>query len=341
MSLNGMGLGMGELFRRRERTNSRIQSLKATLTNADSLVAGKACVYATGSFGRGEAGDFSDLDLFIVGQADGVAREGKPQRSMLSRLDEICVKADLIRVIKEHGIPDFDADGQYLGHHSVDEFIEALGTVEDDVLNTFTGRLLLLLESRPLLGEGVYDGVIKQVVDAYWGDYKGHESEFVPAFFSNDVIRLWRTFCVNYEARTERSPHEKKIKRKIKNYKLKYSRLLTCYSSLIYLLAVYTNRKTVSPVDAVEMMRLSPAQRLESILSDAAFARAHDDIRDLLALYDEFLDKTNVKPSVLFDLFDGDGGRKYMDDAYAFGDSMFEVLNKIGNGNRFHRLIVI
>ena len=74
----------------------------------------------------------------------------------MKRLDEICVKADLIEVTRAAGIQDFSGDGRYLVHYSVDEFTKALGTPEDDVANTFTARLLLLLESRPLLEGAVY-----------------------------------------------------------------------------------------------------------------------------------------------------------------------------------------
>lgn len=64
---------MDELTKRRTRTADRITELRKKLINADAIVADKACVYATGSFGRGEASDFSDLDLFIVGRSSADA----------------------------------------------------------------------------------------------------------------------------------------------------------------------------------------------------------------------------------------------------------------------------
>jgi UTP:GlnB (protein PII) uridylyltransferase len=50
----------------RQASEERFTKLKSDLEEAESLIAGKACVYATGSFGRFEAGPTSDLDLFIV-----------------------------------------------------------------------------------------------------------------------------------------------------------------------------------------------------------------------------------------------------------------------------------
>jgi hypothetical protein len=131
-------------------------------------------------------------------------------------LEEILIKADLIEVTRELGIPEFSGDGRYLAAYSVHDFTKTLGTPEDDVTNTFTARLLLLLESRPLVEETVYREIIEEVTAAYWRDYEDHKSTFMPAFFANDVLRLWRTFCVNYEARTERVPEEEKAKGKLK-----------------------------------------------------------------------------------------------------------------------------
>lgn len=204
------------LDKRRESTNQRFEELRAQLGDAAARIEGKACVYATGSFSRGEASRFSDLDLFIVGR-------GTKAEPSLKRLDEICLKADLIRVTRELGIPEFSGDGEYLTHFTIDELIEGLGKPEDDATNTFTARLLLLLESRPLLSEDVYNYVIGRVVSAYTRDYEDHKKAFMPAFLANDVLRLWRTFCVNYEARTATEPDEKKAKRKLKNFKLKHS----------------------------------------------------------------------------------------------------------------------
>jgi predicted nucleotidyltransferase len=172
------------------------------LKKADRIARGKACVYATGSFGRGEASKHSDLDLFILGRGDGKPGLDGKEGSALSRLDEILVKAELIEVTRQLKIPEFSGDGRWLVHYSLYDFTHTLGTPEDDVTNTFTARLLLLLESCPLVEDAVYKEVTNDVIAAYWRDYEDHKSAFMPAFLANDILRLWRTFCVNYEART-------------------------------------------------------------------------------------------------------------------------------------------
>jgi hypothetical protein len=164
----------------------------------------------------------------------------------------------------------------------------------------------------------------------------------MPAFLANDILRLWRTFCVNYEARTERVPDEEKAKGKLKNYKLKHSRLLTCYSALLYLLAVYRNKNTVSPSDAVAMTALTPTERLEWLKKQPKFASASPTIDKLLVHYERFLETTNAsEPELVGRFMDKKVSQEYINAAYSFGDLIFETLNSVGDGSRFHRLLVV
>jgi hypothetical protein len=58
--------------------------------------------------------------------------------------------------------------------------------------------------------------------------------------------------------------------------------------------------------------------------------------------YEQFLETTSVGEKELVVRFmDKKLGRDYMEAAYKFGDLVFDALNHIGNGNRFHRLIVV
>jgi predicted nucleotidyltransferase len=332
-----------ELRRRREETARRLDELRTRLKSASELAAGKACVYATGSFGRGEAGQFSDLDLFIVGKKNGVKGPNGREGSLLKELDAICIKADLIEVTRGLRIPEFSGDGRYLVHYSVDDFTKTLGQPEDDIENTFTARLLLLLESCALLEPDVHREVIEEVIAAYWRDYDDHKSNFMPAFLANDILRLWRTFCVNYEARTQRAPQSEKAKGKLKNYKLKHSRMLTCYSALLYLLAFYRMANTVGPKDVVAMIQLTPTGRLEWLLQQRDLSDAHGIITELLDRYNQFLKTTNVAEKELIDKFqDKNTSRTFMEAAYGFGDLVFEALASIaGQNNRFHRLLIV
>jgi Nucleotidyltransferase domain len=337
---------MSELDRRRKYSAEVIVNLRNEIIGACEFASNKACVYATGSFGRHEASEHSDLDLFIAGKSESlIGSDGSDefgQENLLNHLDEICVQAELIKASRRLGFPEFSGDGRYLDHHSIYEFTSTLGTEKDDVANTFTARLLLLLESKPLLEDAVYDEIVMSVIKSYWRDYPDHQTTFMPAFLANDILRIWRTFCVNYEARTEREPEDKKAKGKLKNYKLKHSRLLTCYSALLYLLAVYKSKKYVAPSDAFAMTKLTPTQRLEWLRDQPDLGGSKNTIVKLLDQYDRFLETTNFKEDDLVGQFmNKDTSRKFMNAAHEFGDSMFEALTIIGDKSKFHRLLVV
>jgi len=328
---------MGELLkRRRQETTKQIEALRKLLQESARLSGRKACVYATGSYGRGEASLYSGLDVFILGK-------GSRKKPSLSRLDEILVKADLIKATEERGLPKFSGDGQYLVGHTLAELVGTLGKPEDDVENTFTARLLLLLESFPLIGTPAYEQITSKVIVAYWRDYDGHEKNFAPAFLANDILRMWRTFCVNYEARTRSEPEEERAKRRLKNYKLKHSRLLTCYSALLYLLAVFSKNKTVSPTDAKNMISLTPTGRLEWLLAQPELGDAHSSLRKLIAGYEEFLSNTDASEKDLVSRFmDKQKRETYRESASRFGDSVFDVMDAVGKKSpHFYRLLVV
>ncbi len=192
------------------------------------------------------------------------------------------------------------------------------------------------------MGPDIYEKAIGSVIAAYWRDYAKHKYEFIPAFLANDILRLWRTFCVNYEARTETEPARKRAKRKLKNYKLKHSRLLTCYSALLYLLAIYVETKTVHPADAIRMTRLSPAERLETLLALGNLAEAHETIRKLLTHYEGFLEATNFGEEDLIERFlDGEKSKEYSKSEGALGNLMFSAIEQIGQKCPFHRVLVV
>lgn len=327
---------MGELLdQRRAQTANRIKLLQAEVTRAEQLCRDAGCVYVTGSFGRSEASTHSDLDLFIVGL-------GTHKDPALSRLNQILVKADLIEASKKLKLPEFSGDGEYLTHHTVAELLETLGKPEDDARNTFTARLLLLLESSPLIGEPEYNRIVDDVIASYWRDYERNKNDFVPAFLANDILRMWRTFCVNYEARTQSVPPQKKAKRSLKNYKLKHSRMLTCYSGLLHLLALFSKNGTVSPTDAASMIRRTPTERLEWMVSQPELKEARSTLENLIEAYERFLSNTDASEDELVEKFlDKNIKKQYWKSSFEFGDLIFQAFSLIGNNNRFHRLLVV
>ena len=56
----------------------------------------------------------------------------------------------------------------------------------------------MLLESKPLFNETLYDSQMDEIVGLYFRD-DVDRSSFKPLFLLNDLLRFWRTLCLNYE----------------------------------------------------------------------------------------------------------------------------------------------
>jgi len=322
---------------RQRYSDERFEQLRSELSEAEEICADKACIYATGSFGRREASEHSDFDLFIVSLG-----ADKEDRNWLTNLDGILVKADLIRATKKLGFPAFSGDGRFLQLHTAKSLITTTGTEADDATNTFTARLLLLLESRPLIGNNVHTKIIDDVIAKYWKEFPDHTDNFMPAYLGNDVLRYWRTLCLNYEARTSEQTPRDRAKRKLANYKLKHSRMLTCFSALLFLLDIYVKKSTVTVMDAKKMVSLTPTSRVESAMKGSTNTKSVQSIRELLELYGRFLTVTNASEADLVSLFSNEEQKKRLrQEQSRFGDLVYEALQSIGEGNKFYRRLVV
>lgn len=234
------------------------------------------CVYAAGSLGRLETGQISDLDVFLFADRDP---RGAGQRS-LTRLEEIMALSELIQVNAELTLPPFSGDGEYFKIHEVSDLVAGTGTATDDSENLFTTRLLLLLESKCLANDALYAQATKRIVEMYFRDGKG-KADYRPLFLLNDILRYWRTLCLNYE-RTRSDPKKPWWK---KNLNLKFSRKLTVFSSVLAILVDHVDTyETFAPVAA-----LTPMERLADGLDKLGDMALADAFGRFLDNYEEFL----------------------------------------------------
>ena len=144
-------------------------------------------------------------------------------------------------------------DGAFLKIHPQKELLESIGTEKDDAENHFTARLLLLLESKPVFNTSLFNDIKKKVLQEYYRDYDGHERDFLPTFLLNDILRYWRTVCLNYEA-----GRKAKTEDKIKLTKLKVTRKLLCFS----LIASLLNCEEFDQKTVIDLIQKTPKERL-------------------------------------------------------------------------------
>jgi predicted nucleotidyltransferase len=321
----------------RNQATERLAARVAEWADATEL-GNRICIYTTGSFGRSDASPFSDLDVFIV------ALEDEFRTRRLSGLEEIELLATIVRVNRELELPALDGDGGFLKVHPLSEYLVGLGKPSDDAENTFTGRLLLLLESKAIFGDSSYQHIRRECVERYWTDYADHADSFLPAFLVNDILRFWRTLCVNYEAGTSPDP----AKRRAKNYKLKFSRLLTCFSAIVGIQAEFQTKLTVSVDQVVAILDRTPLERLSHV-AHLFEGEVQAKVQSLQIMYNSFLNETNCSKQDLYKKMEDPGYyRGSLNGARLFGDAVFELMQLLSaadktkvEGQRFFRYITI
>jgi hypothetical protein len=172
------------------------------------------------------------------------------------------------------GLGPLSNDGQFLKVYSLEDMLKSLGAPQDDSENSFTARMLLLLESKSVWNDDIFEDATKQIVEHYFRDCRGKRT-FRPLFLLNDLLRYWRTLCLNYEMiRDDRNRPWRK-----KNINLKFSRMVTVFGTVLPLIAMPMDNANA----ILELTKKSPLER---------FAYGLDLVgdRELLREFWQFLD---------------------------------------------------
>jgi len=302
-------------------------------------------IYATGSLGRHEIATRSDLDVFLVDTAPSSLER-------LANLEQIQLLSDLIRASSDANFRDFSRDGEYLKVHPSSELVRFVGTREDDPTNVFTARMLLLLESQVLLGGPAYERCVGEVLDVYSRDANGES--FRPVFLINDIVRYWKTLCLNYEARRHEYHRarryasaegkvgdfeELKADLRVALLKLQFNRLWTCFNGLAYLLAGVQERQ-VARSHIERLVELSPVQRASSLVDVVPDCQAP--MERALDAYAVFLDATDrEREDVRAAVSDKEGFKEMRACAEVFALAIEEVIDLLGTRSDLGRFLLL
>ena len=339
---------------RRERTQRTLTALRESLdaqlgdARAD-LIGAHTCIYATGSCGREEMGAGSDLDAYIV-RIDG---EGVANSAAL----EAAVK----HANASAGLPPLDGEGKYLQMVETHELLDLLGAPRDDASGVLTKRMLLLLESRVLVGADAHTLTIERIIAAYWQNQDLHRKKYLPFVLVNDIIRYWRVVLLNHEWKLRKreaklaadpslSPDARRVallaERRYRSYKLRFPRCLTCFSALTHRLALTAKDPAhVSKTAALDMIRLTPVERIRALPEHEVDdpARVRELSSALLAAYRTYLEQTDMPKAELLTLLREDQAiqKSIPKQGVRFTELMFQLVEELGRGRSLHRSMLV
>ena len=318
---------------RAEYSKNRLIELSNRLTKLRELEPFRGLtIFAAGSYGRLEASKHSDLDLFFFLTGDGKDVEDL-------RTNTFRVFGRLIDIADDMDFPKFSNDSEYLQLLNAGAILSNLGGRIDDQANYFTARMLFLLESRCLFGQETFRAVNAQIISSYFKDFPDHPRTFQPIFLINDICRFWKTMLLNYEHKrhTAGNPDDeiKKTKHKVKNFKLKYSRMTTCFASVA---ALGSFTAPVTEEQVIAITQLTPGERLESVVERIPKTKSLVD--EVLNNYSWFLEVTGLPTEELDAHFSDKEKRTEMfSKASDYGDAMFRLLQCIDDSDERLRLL--
>jgi hypothetical protein len=242
-----------------EQTLSRIREKLAA-----KQLGGEICVVATGSFGRREASGESDVDFFLL------HTEKIVQKTVDALVPEV---ASWIKEIVERSP---SPDGAFGEAESIENMLSNVGGPNDDN-KKITRRMLLLLEGTYLANESLFESVRQQIIEMYLGERI--TTHAIARFLLNDVIRYYRTMCVDFEFKTK----EQNKPWGIRYLKLLYSRKLLYFGGLVAVAETWELARQQKIDVLLERLRQTPIERVLNLFGA--------DADEALKYYDRFLTK--------------------------------------------------
>lgn len=219
-----------------KRLNEMCDKLKQTL-NVDW-----ASVVLAGSYGRMDACKSSDADFLLL------IDHAPAKKNVLNLITQIRDALSL------QNFPMPNPQGLFSQPIDINEITTTIGS-KDDTLFELARRMVLLLEIRCVYNEPLYRKAIHNVLSTYLR-YQYKEPDKQPLFLLNELIRYFRSICVNYELNFWHD-HEKWA---IRNAKLRHSRVLMYFSLLLLLLNSSLKKNKLSYLS--DTVNLTPIERI-------------------------------------------------------------------------------
>lgn len=262
------------MVKRKIHTDAILKLIKESLEKSVLAKHQNLCVIVTGSYGRDEASEASDMDWFLVVDETETKLEMDEKQSLLDTVTSI---------IGEHVEKETGGTGTFASLISISDLLGNYGG-DKETNQAFTRRMLYLLESKSLYNDDMYHELKKLIVELYIKDSVSDHN--LSRFLLNDIIRYYRTICTDYEFKV----NEQGKSWGVRKIKLRFSRKILYFSGLILVAKTCSSSRDKKITDTLELLNLSPIARIKKICGDAQS-------QEMLSYYSKFLDEIS-KPSV-------------------------------------------
>ena len=219
-------------------------------------------VGVNGSYARREVTGGSDVDLFVLYRNDAMKEAQDVQAALREKLE-----ADSFKMPAPGGV--------FSSPLTVSMLTQSIGGM-DDTNEYITRRMLLLLEGEWIHNATQFDRARTRLLDQYVAATIRREQ--ICLFLLNDIIRYWRTICVDFEYKVQSDGKP----REIRLIKLRFSRMLLFFAGVMAVGTTYGLERADKLARLSELLALPAHRRLLQIAGD----KAHP----ALELYAEFLE---------------------------------------------------
>ncbi len=243
-----MAVEQNIIERSKDFTVKKIGELEEELSSADIP---NCSIVANGSYARKEASLQSDFDYFILypsdtSQEDLSRAEAGVKQAVSKRIGKLPSAGGVFGATLEYG--------------SLSKNIG--GTLDDNA--SITRRVLFLIEGVPINNKDLFAKQRDDLLDRYIrDDITDHQ---IGMFLLNDLIRYYRTICVDFEYKT----FEDNKPWGIRNIKLIFSRKLIYFSGVVMAAEMYQRSAQQKKKIVRELISLSPIERVKATCRSSA-----------------------------------------------------------------------
>lgn len=225
-------------------------------------------IFVVGSYARREASKNSDFDYLIFKGPKKLRKAETTDLKIRNVLDQLSIA----QPSAGGAFGDFCCDQ--------DDFLANIGG-HNETNKSLTRRMLLVLESDSVTDEVVLINLRNQIIERYVS--KKMTEHGLARFLLNDLVKFWRTMCVDFEYKTVEDGKDWGIR----NIKLAFSRKLIFFSGVLAVAETAQRQATKKQEILASLFQMTPIERIQHVCGATSEAA--------LESYDRFLEMLEDK----------------------------------------------